>query len=233
MQKGRFDRALRRSERKGVSRNWLLFPPFPRTPCEYRVDQTTDIRIENLEDLPHIPTLTDIALLPRWAKVLFLARCVSRVIPLIQSQWTVLSANDMLSIGMAGGNADASARLGREVQMGADPIPRLLELIQRAEQEGNMAGYGLAVCASAAGLPQLESAENATSLVAQALEQMIQAYAANGLNEGAVVGSVWFDYAALRDAAERDAWTDETAIGQSDGLGELWPHGTPSGWPTE
>jgi hypothetical protein len=185
-----------------------------------------------MADAPHVPTLTDVALLPRWAKVLFLSRCAARVIPLIRNQWPALSANDLITIGLVGGNADASARLGREVHIGSDPLPRLTELIQAAEQERRLAGYGLAVCATAAGLLQVESAETATSLVASALEQMIQAYAASGLNEGAVVGSVWFDYTALRDAATAGGWDDQTRM--TDGiLGELWPYGTPPGWPAE
>jgi|GEM_PF-4351917 len=61
---------------------------------------------------------------------------------------------------------------------------------------------------------------------------MILAYGASQFNEGAVIGSVWFDYAALRDASQAGGWADETAIGQADILGELWPHGTPPGWPT-
>jgi len=184
-----------------------------------------------MADSPRIPNLTDIAVLPRWAKVLFLSRCAARLIPLIRYQWPTLSTGDLQQIGMAGANADASARLGREVHVGTDPLPRLLELIEKAEQQGNLAGYGLGVCAITAGLPQVESAENATSLVGQALEQMIQAYAASQLNEGAVVGSVWFDFAALRDASQANGWTNATPIGQSDLLGDLWPNGTPPGWP--
>ena len=184
-----------------------------------------------MADSPRIPSLTDISLLPRWSKVLFLSRCAARLIPLIRDQWRTLSVGDLQQIAMAGANADASARLGREVLVGTDPLPRLLELIENAEQQGNMAGYGLGVCAIAAGLPQVESAENATSLVGQALEQMIQAYAASRLNEGAVVGSVWFDFAALREASQASGWTDATPIGESDLLGDFWPNGTPTGWP--
>jgi hypothetical protein len=107
-----------------------------------------------------------------------------------------------------------------------------MELIESAEQQDNMAGYGLAVCATAAGLAQAESAEKATNLAGAALEHMIQSYAVSGLNEGAVVGSVWLDYKALRDAAQAGSWNNETRM--TDGiLGELWPHGTPPGWPTE
>jgi hypothetical protein len=179
---------------------------------------------------PHIPTLTDIALLPRWAKVQFLARCAARVIPLIHSQWTTLSASDIIAIGMAGGNAEASAQAGREVLVGADTLPRVMELIQRAEQEGNMSGFALAVCATASGLPQVVDCENATRLVATALEQMIQAYAVSGLEEGLVVGSVWEDYIALRDAAQIEGWSDQTRISDSS-LGELWPYGPPPGYP--
>jgi hypothetical protein len=115
-----------------------------------------------MPDTPHLPTLTDIAPLPRWAKVMFLSRCAARVVPLIRSQWPAISPSDLMVVGMAGGNADASARLGREVHIGADPLPRLMELIENAERQGNMAGYGLAVCATAAGMPQVESAETAT-----------------------------------------------------------------------
>jgi hypothetical protein len=185
-----------------------------------------------MAESPHIPTLTDIGLLPRWAKVLFLSRCSARVIPLILSQWPDLPDSDMMTIGMAGANADASSRLGREIHVGADPLPRLLELIQAAEQNGNMAAWGLMVSATAADLAQVDSAESATSLVATALERMIQAYAANRLNEGAVVGSVWFDFTALRDAAAAGKWNDLTRM--PDGvLGGLWPHGPPPGWPAD
>jgi len=183
-----------------------------------------------MDDSPRIPTLTDIKLLPRWAKVLFLSRCAARVIPLIQSQWPTLTAVDMRSIGMAGGNAQASAFLGREVLVGADPLPRLLELIKVAEEQNNLAGFGLSVCANAAGLTQIENAEMATSFIGQTLEAMIQAYAATGLNEGAVVGSIWFDYMALRDATRGKGWSDETSM-KDDVLREFWPHGTPPGWP--
>jgi hypothetical protein len=178
----------------------------------------------------HIPTLTDIAILPRWAKVQFLARCAARVIPLIQSQWPILTDSDMLAIGMAGGNAEASAQAGREVSVGADAVPRVLELIERAEQEGNMSGFALAVCATAAGLPQVADAGDATRLVASALEQMIQAYAVSELEEGLVVGSVWDDYVALRDAAQAGGRDDQTPM-TDDVLGDLWPHGTPPRWP--
>lgn len=183
-----------------------------------------------MDESAHIPTLSDIALLPRWAKVLFLSRCAARVIPLIRRQWPELTASDLMAIGMAGGNSDASARLGKEVLVSADPLPRLLELCQTAEQNQNMAAWGLMVCATAASLPQVESRESATGLVATALERMIQAYAANRLNEGAVVGSVWADFTALRDAATASRWDDRTSI--PDGvLAELWPHGPPPGWP--
>lgn len=198
-----------------------------------QVEAAVPDRSMTMDNTPRIPTLTDIALLPRWAKVLFLSRCAARVAALISHQWPSLAANDLQQIAFAGANSDASARLGREVLVGADPLPRLMELIESAERQGNLAGYGFAVCASAAGLPQVESADKATSLVAQALEQMILAYSASQLNEGAVVGSVWFDYATLRDAAQAGGWNDETAIGQADILGELWPNGTPPGWPTE
>lgn len=67
-------------------------------------------------------------------------------------------------------------------------------------------------------------------LAGTALEQMIQAYAANRLPEGAVVGSVWPDYAALRDAALVGGWNDETRMAEGV-LGALWPHGTPPDWP--
>lgn len=185
-----------------------------------------------MAESPHIPTLTDIALLPRWAKALFLSRCAARVIPLIRSQWPELTASDMMAIGMAGANADASSRLGREVLVGADPLPRLVELGQIAHENSSMAAWGLMVCTTAAGLPQVESPESATTLVATSLERMIQAYAANGFNEGAVVGSVWFDFTALRDAAAAGGWNDQTRM-SDDVLGELWPHGTPPGWPTD
>ena len=94
-----------------------------------------------------------------------------------------------------------------------------------------MAGYGLSVCASVAGLAQVGSAEKATSVVGQALEAMIQAYAVSRFNEGAIVGSVWPDYAALRDAAQAGGWDDNTPMPNAV-LGELWPEGTPPGWPT-
>jgi hypothetical protein len=40
-------------------------------------------------------------------------------------------------IAFAGANPDASARLGREVLVGADPLPRLMELIETAERQGD------------------------------------------------------------------------------------------------
>jgi hypothetical protein len=183
-----------------------------------------------MAESPHIPTLTDIALLPRWAKVLFLSRCATRVAPLIRSQWATLTAGDLMTVGMAGANADASARLGRKVLVGADPLPRLLELIETAEQQGSMAGYALAVCVSAVGLLQVEDAEKAASVVGQALERMILAYGASSLGEGMGIGSVWPDYAALRDAARAGKWDDQSSMPDSV-LSELWPDGTPPGWP--
>ena len=182
-----------------------------------------------MDDNPRVPNLSDLARLPRWAKVLFLSRCAARVIPLIRQQWPNLSEADLQQLALAGANADACARLGREVLVGADPLPRILELIQEAEHQGNVAGYGLGVCATAAGIAQVESPEKSTGLLAQTLEQMVVAYAASQLNEGAVVGSVWFDYTALRDAAETNGWTDETSVPQDDDLDQLWPNGTPPG----
>jgi hypothetical protein len=93
-----------------------------------------------------------------------------------------------------------------------------------------MAAYGLVVSATAAALPQAKDAQAAISLAGTALEHMIQAYAASGLNEGAVIGSVWPDYVVLRDAAKSGSWDDQTRM-TDDVLGELWPHGTPRGWP--
>lgn len=56
------------------------------------------------------------------------------------------------------------------------------------------------------------------------------AHAAHRLNEGAVIASVWFDFIAHRDAAAARGWNDQTKM--TDGiLGELWPNGTPPGWP--
>jgi hypothetical protein len=177
-----------------------------------------------MSDDPRVPNLSDLAQLPRWAKVLFLSRCSARVIPLIRRQWPELSTADWQQLAMAGANADASSRLGREVLVGADPLPRILELIQESERQGNLAGFGLSLCASA---------EKATAFLAQAMERMVVTYAASELNEGAVVGSVWFDYTALRDAAMTNGWTDETSIQNGDLFGQLWPHGTPPGWPVQ
>jgi hypothetical protein len=71
--------------------------------------------------------------LPRWAKVLFLSRCATRVAPLIQAQWRRLSSGDTQVVFAAGANADASAHLGPEVHVIADPLPRLAELVNEAE----------------------------------------------------------------------------------------------------
>lgn len=202
--------------------------PPPQVQHQAEVKLTRNV---TMEDNPHIPTLTDIALLPKWAKVMFLSRCAARVIPLIHNQWPALTDNDMMIVGMACANASASARFGREILTGADPMPRLLELIQAAEEHGNMAAYGLTVCACAAGLTQIELPETAAAFVAQSLERMVATYAANDLNEGAVVGSVWFDFVALRDAAAAECWADDDCIPRDVPPGELWPMGTPPGWP--
>lgn len=135
----------------------------------------------------------------------------------------------MLAIGMAGGNADASAQAGREVLIGGDALSQVLE---DSTGQARRKHVRLRPCCIRDGgrIAPVFDAATATRLVASALEQMIQAYAVSRLEEGLVVGSVWEDFVVLRNAAEAGDWDDQTPI-TGNVLGELWPQGTPPGWP--
>lgn len=184
-----------------------------------------------MDEKPRLPNLTDIAKLSRWAKVFFLSRCATRVIPLIRNQWPKLLAVDIQRLELVCTNAVASASLGREALVVADTLPDILELIRRSEELENVAGYGLSVVASAASIGKIMDAQAGTEFVASTMERMVATYVASQLNEGAVIGSVWTDFVALVDAAHVNGWTDETSIPTANVLGPLWPNGTPSGWP--
>ena len=72
----------------------------------------------------------------------------------------------------------------------------------------------------------------ATDLVVAALESVNWAFQGIGYPAGVAFGSVWPDYVKLRDAAKAGGWTNDTPV-PAEAFGELWPFGTPPGWPED
>lgn len=169
---------------------------------------------------PILPSEAEIAKLPRWARVAFAARCVRRVLPLLQTGWPPSNAV-MPDVGWTVSVLERRAFTSL-VQV---------EDIRLAKQDAEYtAKQALAI-----------QARRFVSHIALAIDRAIEGGIgiASGHVELAakdfgieITHVLRRDFDALAHLARWQHWTDDTPV-PPEVFGPLWPEGPPKGWPAD
>ena len=185
---------------------------------------------------PHCPgkrapvaTEEELAELPRWAVVAFAARCARRVLPIFRAVWrhgrAELEAQRAViqDVEQAESLAAAAGAVpGARLESGERPLGATEVAATAAEAAANAAraardatdcpgsGAGLAETAARAAGNAAEHVGRAARLAAER--------------------AMCHDYQLVREAAEEEGWTDDTAV-PAQRFKALWPDGAPEGWP--
>lgn len=196
--------------------------------------------------MPSLPTVSEIAALPRWAIVAYGARCARRALEIYPRDFpesvAIARAVDLTGSAARAGGPGGGA-MDAEVVSGAIAASAQAAKVRSIDADGDLA-TALANAASSAvsaasACATLEGAQpdatmsriGATSASCAAVSSSYAATAAAGLlgSAGCASGAARSDFAALLEAAEREGWTDESPV-DPDSLGPIWPDGEPDGW---
>jgi hypothetical protein len=171
---------------------------------------------------PTIPTVEEIAKLPRWAIVAFAARCARRVQPLFVLGWPEAPDKHKEAVNKAIKLAEkyASHITTRAAARAVDAAGRAAFAARRAA----LAARRAALAADAADAPALVAmaaraavdaadAANAASAAADAADAVDAAgRAADAANVTTFITNIWMDYNKLKQTAESENWTDDTQV---------------------
>jgi hypothetical protein len=153
-----------------------------------------------MADEARLPTIEEIAQLPRWARVAFSARCARRALPLFVKYWP-----------------DAP-------KQHVDAVNRAVEL---AEQSASLAAYATSVRATYAaavhaareayGAPDFAATHAADTAARAVATRAAQAdhcadVVATSVAAGVAISLVWMDFNKVLELAAGDRWTDETPV---------------------
>lgn len=165
-----------------------------------------------------LPREEEIAMLPRWARVAFAARCVRRVFPNYAAKWPQGSSHALIERQTLI-ECEESARSGR---------------VQHSQKR---VSYGTVF----AGMPRAAAAiagavgEVYFLTLAQGNDVPGVLRVLNGLRiEFEPVLDLWpyfrRDFEQIAKLAESHHWTDDSPV-PPDAFGPLWPEGSPADWP--
>jgi hypothetical protein len=172
------------------------------------------------------PTLNNLLLLPRWARLAFAVRCARRVEPLYAAEKDAkleyVEAIDHLNTRTA-----FLARMGRcQDEIGAitfnKDYTRVLSIIAASNPA---AGFNVARAALAAYLASIKGADDEKHAADAVSNAANAAGKANAY--AAATAAMWTDYQLLFNLVRDENWTDESPV-DPDLLGPLWPVGRPA-----
>lgn len=182
-----------------------------------------------------LPGKKELEQLPRWAQVAFAARCAERVRPLYKHFWPdapqkYIDAVDeaVLVAWRAASQASVPAYAAAAAVAYA-----AVDAIDVAAADDTAGAYGAAYAAHVAVRASAHAAAaNARAANARAADAAAAAddAATHAAASGAAIAAMRRDYELLKALAEREGWTDESAV-DPDLLGPLWAEGEPEGWP--
>ncbi len=182
---------------------------------------------------PAIPTEEELRQLPRWAIVAFAARCARRVQPQFNHlAREILRKHEMVverAISLCEFAAKQASGHSLDLRMAADDAhtsSRFAEGIDasRATNVALAAFFAVETAYSADRNDDVDTAANAAHAVGESeLALVIAKFEPH-------VGELIRDFELLKSAAQREKWTDKTAVPPSF-FGPMWPDGEPTAWP--
>ena len=192
------------------------------------------------ERIDGLPTEDELMQLPRWARVAFAARCAERVRPLFRHYWAdapeeyVRAVDEAVTLAKRA--ATASRRDGRfraAVRVAAAAADGAANAAEQACNYADSASVSAAFAASFAADAAFQAPSRRTrpGHVADAVGAASSAARIAGVGTYTNL-AMRRDFALLSALAEREGWTDETAV-DPDLLGPLWAEGEPEGWPED
>lgn len=183
-----------------------------------------------------LPTEQELAALPRWARVAFVARCARRVLALFKPNWPESTEADYRTIRVAIQIAEQAAattivRTEARVAMlnAAEVGHKASEVVFPSEASLHVA-YAASVAAAVAAevggvrLPGDEPTEPMTLALVFARDALLER------GQHHQFGIIRRDFDHLARLAKAQHWADDTPVPPSV-FGPLWPDGPPDGWP--
>ena len=170
-----------------------------------------------------LPSEEEVATLPRWARIAFAARCVRRVLTILDETWDSGKPTPINHVDWAVGVAEDAAAT-------ATILPRTT--VEEADR-------GLAKC-RAAKQPYASHVALAASHAVEAAANPNAVHTRFGVLSGTVLAAddvdIWpqirRDFDHLSRLAEWQKWDDDTPV-PPEVFGPLWPEGPPKGWPPQ
>jgi len=199
-----------------------------------------------------IPTKAEIAHLPRWARVAFVARCARRVLPLFKAGWrdapqeyTAAVEHAVRVAEVTAGRTDAHHSADTTI-VAADAADGAVVAAVAAEarahsadstEDADEAAYA-AHTTFFASARSARLASNAAAYAAAAADATdaaradLVAGAVSAVSRDTSPRAIRLDFNTLRNTARDDHWDDRTPVTPTV-FGPLWPDGPPPGWPEE
>lgn len=184
---------------------------------------------------PVLPTEEEIAELPRWARVAFLARCAKRVVNQYKAGWPEAPDEQFNRVVRTVRSAEnVAAQLSRDlpIEMIWDEktqrsrVQTEADLALHASRTANKPTASHAAMAAAhAGHAAIDPGENTTHL-----GTISGAVLAAGNDD--LIGVIRRDFDHLATLARWQHWADDTPV-PPEVFGPLWPEGPPKGWPAD
>jgi hypothetical protein len=174
-----------------------------------------------------LPTREEIARLPRWAQVAFMARCARRVLPLFKFSWPAAPAEYVAAIARAIELAEHAKVI--KVDLDVPSAVYIQDLDAAAVARAARAATVFKAPAAAA-VAHAAHAAYTSAATARAAFTAAALYAAATADATAHAIQSDFDRLAASCAAEK--WTDDTLVTPTF-FGPMWPDGPPPGWPPE
>lgn len=183
------------------------------------------------ERIDGLPTEDELMQLPHWARVAFAARCAERVLPLFRYFWAEATEDHLRAVDAAVVFAKrAASQANVYAATAAARVAVDVAEAKFAAAEGRSI-TSAAAAASVAAAAYADAVGAAAHAADAAHDAAYAAYTAAGAGSYTVI-AMCRDYELLRALAEREGWTDESAV-DPDLLGPLWAEGEPEGWPED
>jgi hypothetical protein len=208
--------------------NWQIGEAGPpMTPEEYKAYCEREGILD--PDRPLIPTIEELAKLPRWARVAFLARCARRVLPICRYSCPTAPASQSKAIEDVVIAAENAAKIGQKGLVPTSVLSTLHAAIADCEvlNRGNV-GIAVAPAARVANDPDVhpEETHEAICRIANLLLEIATVRTAK------LIGRVRRDFDRVKFVARKRNWTDDTPVSQ-EVFGPMWPKDLVPDWAKE
>ncbi|MCH7790971.1 MAG: hypothetical protein IID31_01655 [Planctomycetes bacterium] len=157
--------------------------------------------------------------LPSNAKLALSARCVRRVLPLVEIGWPEVPSEDLETLDTLADLLERASSESVKLRRYANQVSQILLRCPVSPARTAL----LAIADAAYGKPKLvDSVVSWTSNMAPQMKEADSQFAA----EDEVMLAIWSDYEMLQAKSEAEGWTDKTPV-RSHVFGPLWEGGEP------